>query len=248
MEAFITGIGWVSKESMGYNGCIKYFDQNATLPPIKRKDVISDPYKLFGRMDYFSKLGFAAISFALKDANINNAPEKIKPGEKNISIIASTVSGCIETDMIFQETMLRPLPSPAVFAYTLDSSFLGEASIYFGLTGESFVINEGKSDGLKGLFMALEIIDSGNSDIVLCGICNSDIKTNNTDSSIINPGALFFVLQKKCLNSQNFNDFHGTIKSTSISSYYYQNDIEITTLHGLAQECTTRKKITNRQI
>jgi len=242
MKAFITGIGWVSKESMGYNGCIKHFDQNTLLPQIKRKDILSHSYKHFGRMDGFSKLGFAAISFALKDAGIKIEPvkinpEKIYPEKKDISMIVSTVTGCLETDLDFQETMLRPLPSPALFAYTLDSSFLGEASIYFGLTGESFVINEEKPDGLKGLFMALEIIDSGVSDMVLCGVCNSDIKTNNTDSCRNTPGSLFVVLQKKCLHS------YGTIKSSSPESYYYQNDIKITTVYALAQKCIERNKV-----
>jgi 3-oxoacyl-[acyl-carrier-protein] synthase II len=231
MEAFITGIGWVSKESMGYSGCINHFDQNTTLPQIKRKDILGHPYKHFGRMDNFSKLGFAAIAFALQDAGI-----KIKPEKNDISMIASTVTGCLETDMDFHKTMLRPLPSPALFAYTLDSSFLGEASIYFGLTGESFVINEEKTDGIQGLFMALEIIESGASDIVLCGMCNSDIKINK-DSCRNTPGSLFFVLQKRCLHS------YGTINSSSMENHYYQNDIKITTLHDLAQRCTERNNV-----
>ncbi|MBU8848382.1 MAG: hypothetical protein KOO64_02510, partial [Desulfobacterales bacterium] len=156
MEAFITGIGWVSKDSMGYPDHIQQFDRKTTLPGIKRKDILNHPHKSFGRMDAFSKLGFAAIAFAMNDAGIKEERDK-----KNISIIASTVTGCLETDMNFQETILKKVPSPAIFAYTLDSSFLGEASIYFGLTGESFVINEEKTNGLTGLLMALEIIDSG---------------------------------------------------------------------------------------
>ncbi|MDA3791858.1 MAG: beta-ketoacyl synthase N-terminal-like domain-containing protein [Desulfobacula sp.] len=232
MEAFITGIGWVSKESMGHMARIQQFSQNTTLPQIKRKDILSDPYKPFGRMDAFSKLGFAAIAFAIEDAGIRK-----DEGKKDISVIASTVTGCLETDINFQKTMSRTLPSPAVFAYTLASSFLGEAAIYFGLAGESFVINEEKSNGLKGLFMALEIIDTGASDIVLCGTCNSDIKAIFSSSNIVNPGSLFFVIQKNCPHS------YGTIKSTSLESYYYQNNIKITGLYDLAQKCTTKKKV-----
>jgi 3-oxoacyl-[acyl-carrier-protein] synthase II len=240
MEAFITGIGWVTKGSMGHMDSIQKFEQNTTLPQIKGKDVLSNTYKPFGRMDTFSKLGFSAIAFAMKDAGIkNNGKNGVK---KDISMIASTITGCLETDINFQETMSRTLPSPAVFAYTLASSFLGEAAIYFGLTGESFVIDEEKTDGLNGLFMALEIIDSGTSDIVLCGICNSDIKIKNSHvktkkagSSIFNPGSLFFVLQKKCTNS------YGTIKASSLENFYYQNDIKITTLYDLAQRCNSRQ-------
>ncbi|MCK5348858.1 MAG: hypothetical protein KAJ25_05685 [Desulfobacula sp.] len=230
MEAFITGIGWVSKKSMGYPNRIQQFECNATLPGIKGKDILDDPHKPFGRMDVFSKLGFAAIAFAMKDAGIKKDGDK-----KNISMIASTVTGCLETDMSFRETMSKKLPSPAIFAYTLDSSFLGEASIYFGLTGESFVINEKKTNGLTGLLMALEIIDSGVSDIVLCGMCNSDIKILNANSHIIKPGSLFFVIEKKSLHS------YGTITSTSLANIYYQRDIKITGLYDLAQKCCNRK-------
>lgn len=230
MEAFITGIGWVSKESMGHINNIQNFDRNTTLPQIKGKDILDHPHKPFGRMDAFSKLGFAAIAFAMKDAGI-----KKEGAKKNISLIASTVTGCLETDMTFQETISKKLPSPAIFAYTLASCFLGEACIYFGLTGESFVISEAKSNGLKGLFMALEIIESGVSDVVLCGVCNSDIETINADSHTIKPGSLFFVIEKKCLHS------YGTIQSTSLENFYYQNDIRITDLYELAQKCTNRE-------
>ncbi len=230
MEAFITGIGWVSKESMGHTGCIQHFSPNTTLPGIKGKDILDRPHKPFGRMDAFSKLGFAAIAFAMKDAGIKKAD-----GKKNISLIASTVTGCLETDINFQETMSKKLPSPAIFAYTLASCFLGESCIYFGLTGESFVINEEKTNGLKGLFMALEIIESGLSDIVLCGVCNSDIKAINADSHTIKPGSLFFVIEKKCLHS------YGTILSTSLENFYYQNDTEIYSLYDLAKKCSNWK-------
>ncbi len=111
MEAFITGIGWVSKDSMGNMAQNQQFKKNKTLPKIKGKEILSHSYLSFGRMDAFSKLGFAGIAFAMKDAGIKN-----DPGKKDICIIASTITGCLETDMNFQETMLRPLPSPALFA------------------------------------------------------------------------------------------------------------------------------------
>lgn len=236
MQAFITGIGWVSKKSMGHKGCVQHFDPKASLPLIKRKDVLSSPYKLFGRMDAFSKLGFAAIAFALKDAGITKDPENIQVQKKDVSMVVSTVTGCLETDVNFQDTMSRKLPSPAVFAYTLSSSFLGEAAIYFGLAGESFVINEEKTTGLNGLFMALEIIDSGPCDTVLYGVCNSEIKPADHDSDSIMPGSLFFVLQKQCDQS------YGMIHASSLERFYYQNNIKITRLYDLAQKCTNLGK------
>jgi len=237
MEAFITGIGWVSKESMGHPGHIQLFDQNTTLPGIRGKDILDHPHKPFGRMDTFSKLGFAAIAFAMKDAGFKKDGEK-----KDISMIASTVTGCLETDITFQETMLKKIPSPTIFAYTLASSFLGEASIYFDLTGESFVISEEKTTGLKGLFMALEIIYSGESDIVLCGLCNSDIKIINSSANINKPGSLFFVIEKeKSLNSHGPLNSYGKVGSTSMEKFYFQEETKITGLYDLARKCHDRK-------
>ncbi|MBU1343540.1 MAG: hypothetical protein KKE44_03035 [Proteobacteria bacterium] len=230
MEAFITGIGWVSKESMGHATRIQRFDRKASLPSIKRNDILNHPYKPFGRMDAFSKLGFAAIAFAMKDAGIKEDEDK-----KNISIIASTITGCLETDIHFQETMVKKVPSPAIFAYTLASCFLGEACIYFGLTGESFVINEDGNNGLTGLVLALDIIDSGESDTVLCGVCNLDIQTTCPISPAVQPGSLFFVIEKKALHS------YGSVKSISLERIYYQNDHKITGLFDLAQKCTLGK-------
>ncbi len=84
IKAFITGIGWVSKESMGHINHIQnhsqQFDRATKLPKIKRKDILNHPYKPFGRMDDFSKLGFAAIAFAMRDADIK------KDGKKKISV------------------------------------------------------------------------------------------------------------------------------------------------------------------
>lgn len=230
MAAFITGIGWVSKRSMGPADRIQDFDRNTELPDIKGKEILDQPHKTFGRMDAFSKLGFAAIAFAMKDAGLENDGTK-----KNISMVASTVTGCLETDIKFRQTMTGKLPSPGIFAYTLASCFLGEASIHFGLTGESFAINEEKISGLTGLLMALEIMDSGVSDTVLCGLCNSDIKTLSSGSHIIKPGSLFFVLERQALHS------YGTLTATSPEDLYYQTDTKINDLYDLAEKCTHGK-------
>lgn len=225
--AFITGIGWVSKESMGPAGCIHTFDRQTALPDLKRKDVLDHPHKTFGRMDAFSKLGFAAIAFAMKDAGLKEDGSK-----KNISMVASTVTGCLETDIAFRQTMTGKLPSPAIFAYTLASCFLGEASIHFKLTGESFVINEEKSSGLTGLLMALDMLDSGVSDTVLCGLCNCDIKTLPSGSHIIKPGSLFFVIERQALHS------YGALTAASLEDIYDQTGTKITGLYDLAENCT----------
>lgn len=192
LDGCITGIGWVRKDSMGNRTRAWKFDLNKGRHTIQRKDVLDYPYKPFGRMDEFSKSGFAAIAFALDDAKINWERKN-----RNISLIASTATGCIRTDISYWKTVTAGAPSPAVFAYTLDSCFLGEAAICFGLTGESFIINEKNINGLTGLFFALEALNSGSCEIALCGIINSDILVKDSKILKIAAGALFFVIEKR---------------------------------------------------
>lgn len=196
MNAYISGIGWVFPNSSGYREVtVVHENKRNSLPELTRKDVLSKPYKPFGRMDNFSKLGFAALSFALRDAGLD-----IRGRKNNTAIIGSTVQGCLPTDVNYYQTVIPDggaRSSPALFAYTLPNCFIGEASIFYGLTGESFVINEAETKGLKGLSMSLGILESGLSDIVLCGICDSekpdidDLEENHI------PGSLFFVIEKE---------------------------------------------------
>lgn len=152
------------------------------------------PYPHFGRMDEYSRLGLAAIAFALKDAGLNEWREK-----RNIGIIASTVCGCLNTDIEYFHTVmpLRGMHArPALFSYTLPNTFLGEAAIRFGLTGTSFVINEQAPLGTACLQMALECITSGEADKMLCGLCNSAYPSSFKAIVKVPPGALFFMIEK----------------------------------------------------
>lgn len=237
MSIVISGIGWVYTTSMGYKDDIKVFPSSKGLPPIERKDIFKKPYKPFGRMDYFSKLGLAAIVFAMKDANLHTSPHE------NTGIIACSSTGCLETDMKYQATLLpenNTLPSPALFAYTLPSCFLGEASIRYGLTGESFVINETDTTGMTGLGMAVDLLATGQTDYMLCGINNSQIDgadgIDGVDAASIQPGAVFFLLEKENRNPGSYGNLS---KNESNNSFYYK-DSPIKNLYDLAQKCVKK--------
>ncbi len=267
MNAYISGIGWVFPSSYGNKTKMIYrTDKSILLPKLTRKDVLEEPYKPFGRMDSFSKLGFAAISYALMDAGlekrtynnnsikditvkgdaVKNATLKadiIKENtvkenivKKNTAMIASTVLGCLDTDVNYYRTVIADkgnLASPALFAYTLPNCFLGEASIYYGFTGENFIINEGKTRGLRGLSMALELLETGISDVVLCGICDTkkpDVKT--LDVSYL-PGSLFFVLEKE---KREDSFCYGKLEDDGNKNILYDRAV-ISNLVGLGEAC-----------
>jgi 3-oxoacyl-[acyl-carrier-protein] synthase II len=196
MYAFITGIGWVTATSMGCGRHHKSFELKAgKLPEITRKEVFDAPYPHFGRLDKYSRIGLSGIAFALKDAGLDQWTHP-----RPISVIASTVHGCLDTDLDFYDTVMPEngrLASPNLFAYTLPNTYLGEAAIRFGLTGTSFIINNSTISCIWGLRMALIGMSVGQYETVICGGCDTG---HNPSFSILNEefcGALFFVIEKR---------------------------------------------------
>ncbi len=256
-------MGWVSKSSWGYPGHLIYSKNSHCLPKIPGKEILSRTHKAYGRMDDFSKIGFAAITFALADAGIPQsdhkladhklAEPKLAEPKKNICIIASSVLGCLETDIHYQATLSRKkgiLPSPAIFAYTLPSSFLGEASIYHGLTGESFMIEEELFNGLRGLSLGLDLLEDGGCDTLVCGLCNSDLYSDikmaepAMEGPAPEPGALFFVLEKQASQSC-YGPCYGTITEDRAQNIFSHEGKKITSLTDLGKDILAYTQKTN---
>ena len=195
MESHITGIGRARTSGMGgANDHHDFVMTKGQLPHVTAAPAFDKPHPPFRRMDEYSRLGLAAIAFALKDAGLNEWAEK-----RNIGIIATTVYGCLNTDIEYYRTVmpLRGMHArPALFSYTLPNAFLGEAAIRFGLTGTSFIINEHAPRGPACLQMALECITSGEADKMLCGFCDSRYPPPFEAIPNVPPGALFFMIEK----------------------------------------------------
>ncbi|RJR48888.1 MAG: hypothetical protein C4576_07570 [Desulfobacteraceae bacterium] len=192
----VTGIGWITAAGMG---CGKDHDHFAfcegTLPAIDHERTgINNAYSNFRRMDEYSKVGIAATALALKDAGLDRWTEK-----RNIGIIVSSEYGCLHVDIEYIKTVLREEgigASPALFAYTLPNSFLGDAAILFGLAGKAFAVNESCFLGLTGLKLAFDSLLLGECDQILCGVNNLNPLSPLQKHSKAAPGALFFVLEK----------------------------------------------------
>lgn len=195
MIAAITGLGWVTVSGMGRGREHHGFDMtDGILPRVTRRSVFDKPYPHFGRMDDLSRLGLAAIAFALKDAGLDQWRQK-----RNIGIIAATVYGCLHTDIDYLETVIPGggiMASPTLFSYTLPNCFLGEAAVCFGLTGPTYVINEKSRSGSASLFAALDSIACGEAARMLCGICDLGAPPGIKIRDKGLPGALFFVLEE----------------------------------------------------
>lgn len=195
MTAVITGTGWVTPANMGPGRNNDRFEWGGgALPEITREVVFEKPYPHFGRLDGYSRLGLSAIAFALKDAELSRWTRK-----RDIGIIASTLNGCLDTDIDYFDTVMMEggrVASPNLFAYTLPNSYLGEASIRFGLTGASFIVNEPSASGLWCLRMSLIGIAAGQFEKVVCGMCDQGHLPLFAESGKTACGALFFVIEK----------------------------------------------------
>lgn len=193
-DAVITGIGWVTAggPGSGRDGA-EFAMTRGPLPPLTRKDVFAAPNQRFGRQSEYSKVGLAAIAFALRDAGLEEWSEK-----RPIGAVAASQLGCLGTDCDYFDTVLPQgggLASPNLFAFTLANCFLGEAAIQFGLTGSTLVVNDSDRSGLSPLRMALESLAWGESDTMLAGICDLPPPACAATVALL-PGALFMVLEK----------------------------------------------------
>lgn len=232
MIAAITGLGWVTVAGMGRGHDRTDFAMTrGELPRISQKRVFDKPCPHFGRMDDLSRLGLAAIGFALKDARLAESGQK-----RDVGIIAASAYGCLKTDIDYFETVMPNgglMASPALFSYTLPNCFLGEAAVYFGLTGASYVINEVSPSGLASLHAALESIAGGEIEKMICGICDLECPSEIPMRGNGPVGALFFVLEKVPESNRSpYGDLH-----LDRRGIVFFNGKEIKNLVELAQAC-----------
>ncbi len=190
----VTGIGWITSQGPGRGRETRKFSMTAgAIPPVAREDVFPEPNLRFGRLPQYSRVGLAAVAFALRDAGMEHWETKRSAG-----IVASTRTGCLATDIEYYDTVLPEgggLPSPNLFSCTLPTCFLGEAAIQFGLTGPTLVVNDPNEDALSGVRMALESLSWGECATMLAG--HIDLPAGPAIPGIRPPhaGGLFMVLE-----------------------------------------------------
>lgn len=192
---FITGVGWISAQSMGRGRKNARFQMvSGKLPSISRKAVFEKPYPRFSRMDEFSRLGVSAIGLALQDAGLDQWRSK-----REMGIVVNTVYGCLHTDLDYFETVMPEngaFASPALFSYTLPNCFLGEAASRFGLTGPGYVVTEQDNSNLSSIRAVLEEMDCEDFESALAGICDLECPPDFPIDANIIPGAAFVVVEK----------------------------------------------------
>ena len=193
--SFITGVGWISAQSMGQGRKNAPFQMDpGELPSISRKTVFNSPYPRFSRMDEFSRLGVSAAGLALQDAGLDGWNSK-----RAVGIVVATVFGCLRTDLDYFETVTTEqgaFASPALFSYTLPNCFLGEAAARFGLTGPGYVVSRRRDSDPSSIRAVLEDMDCEDFESALAGICDLTSPPSIPGHENISPGAAFVVVEK----------------------------------------------------
>ena len=232
MKAYISGLGWMTAAGMGSGKNHSDFTMDtARLAPIDRRDVFDQPYKNFGRMDEYSRLGLAAIAFALRDAGL-----EVSGTQRDIGLVAQTEYGCLWTDIEYYRSALPhrgTMASPNLFTYTLPNCFMGEAAIRFGLTGESYIVNEPSASGMAALSLAMQDIASGESLTIICGRCELGRPSLLEASAEVAVGSVFFVLEH-AMEAQR--SYYGTLESAESGQIRFNRD-DISDLTYLARQC-----------
>jgi 3-oxoacyl-[acyl-carrier-protein] synthase II len=228
---YITGIGWITTGGRGKGwGNSPFVFTEGVLLEIKGDRFPENPAFRKGRLDRFSMLGLETITLALYDAGLEKFDIKSDTG-----IIASTVYGCLTTDLEYNETLISEnggLPDPNLFTHTLPNIFLGYAAMLYNLTGPNYILYEKTNSGLSALDAAMECITQGECDAILAGICDVEPSYNKTISDKFRPGAVFMMIENKPCDKQYFGKL-----STDESGNIYLNNNIVKDIESCVRDC-----------
>ncbi len=165
MNAVVTAMGWFDGAEWGRaDGPVGAKRADAS---IAWRDVSPRPFDRFGRMGALAKAALVA-------AEMLDLPLVDQAGKSPVGVLLGTRYGVFSQDHAFIQTISRPEgPSPLLFPHTLPVAAVGEVSIRFGLTGPGLVFYDAVAPLAKVLHEALCLIETGESDRVMCLACDA---------------------------------------------------------------------------
>lgn len=133
----VGGAGYVVNKKYGSiarGRCADYDGARALYTQLLAQRILPSPIKNFGRFDSAARLGCFTAALALDDAGIAcSENEKL-----DVGVSGTSVEGSLRANIEYFRDYVdcgRTLARGNLFIYTLGSSPLAEASIYFGLRG-----------------------------------------------------------------------------------------------------------------
>lgn len=137
----VTGIGWLNDKKYGcIIGELKKSHEgfDSLISCFKNEAIFSYPVKNFKRFDIISRTTCFSIALALKDAGISYSHDHKHAHKKDIGILGTNETGCLESNINYYKDYIdsgRILARGNLFIYTLPSTPMAEAAIHFGLSG-----------------------------------------------------------------------------------------------------------------
>ena len=133
----IKGIGWITPTE--YGSIIKKLQRNynelkSLHSHLQHESVLKYAIKNFGRFDAASKMTCCSIALALNDAGITYSNHM----KHDIGILGTNNDGCFESNLSYFKDYVscgRTIARGNLFIYTLPSTPMAEAAIYFGFQG-----------------------------------------------------------------------------------------------------------------
>jgi hypothetical protein len=133
----IKGIGWITPTE--YGSILKklqgnYNELKSLYSHLLHESVLKYAIKNFGRFDAASKMTCCSIALALNDAGITYSNYM----KHDTGILGTNNDGCLESNLSYFKDYLscgRTIARGNLFIYTLPSTPMAEAAIYFGFQG-----------------------------------------------------------------------------------------------------------------
>jgi 3-oxoacyl-[acyl-carrier-protein] synthase II len=133
----VAGIGWIDGSQYGCvlrRICEPYPDLKSLRSTLQEKSVFSYPVKAFGKYDRVSQTTCCAAALAFSDAGMRYSEDR----KQDIGILGTNSDGCLQSNLDFFSDFVkngRRLGRANLFVYTLPSTPVAEAAIYFKCQG-----------------------------------------------------------------------------------------------------------------
>ena len=139
---------------------------------IRRPQVLSSIFPLFGKLNVPDKLAFSTAALALSGVS--------DPGGEQTGISIGIPYGSLSTDLKYAESVKGGFPSPAYFSATLPSSPISDIAIYYGIKGPNRIYAGGDCPGLSALNTASILLSGGKATRMLSlSVWESELTENN---------------------------------------------------------------------
>ena len=133
------------------------------------RDIFASDCPRFGRMDALCKVAVAAVETMGVDFSGMSESDRSRVG-----VCLGTYAGCVGTDVAYWRSRNHVGgPSPALFAYTLPSTAVGEICIRNRLTGPNMSLMLGRDGDADVLREAADMIMRGEAYGCLCLACEA---------------------------------------------------------------------------